>query len=112
MGKREFYEAGRKLMTLHPDLNDTLLAADRDGLSISPEAVAELIRLARPDIAYFLCRPENREYGVKIHNMAPDEQTREMGAIARQLDESQSLAQPEMDEYIEQRKQRRAKRFA
>jgi len=115
MANAKFEEAGRRLMALHPDVNETLFAADRDGLTISPEAVHELIRLGRPDVAYFLTLPQNRELALALHGEPPHAQIAKIHEVAKSLDETGSLEQPPMDGdngYIAQRKARRAKRFA
>jgi len=46
----KFLEKGKKLIELHPDTNETLMAAHEKGLTISPEAVAEIVRLGAPEV--------------------------------------------------------------
>ena len=115
MGRTQFEEAGRRLVALHPDVNSTLWEAASDGLTISPEAVHELIRLGRPDVAYYLTLPQNREAALALHGLPPHAQIAKIHEIAKLLDDTGIMEQPEMDGdggYLERRKARRQRRFA
>lgn len=57
----KFLEKGQKLIGAHPDFNEKLQEAHNYGLTISPEAVAEIIRLGAPAVPYWLAKDENIE---------------------------------------------------
>lgn len=101
----QFIEKGKKLIAAHPDFNDKLQEADHYGLTITPEAVAEIVRLCAPEVAYWLAKPENIEGAMRLMNMDADQQIVEVGRIARQLEASGFANDPDTEDYIDQRRQ-------
>lgn len=101
----QFLEKGKKLIAAHPDFNDALQEADRYGLTISTAAVAEIVRLGAPEVAYWLAKPENVEGAMRLMNMDADQQIVEVGRIAQQLEASGFANDPDTEDYINQRRQ-------
>jgi hypothetical protein len=99
-----FLEKGRKLIERKPDFNDTLMAAHEKGLTISPEAVAEIVRLGTPEVAYYLAKPENFDLAHKLHGMAAHDQVVEVGKIAEQLRRNRTMDDMEPDDYLQKRR--------
>lgn len=105
---QQFIEKGKKLIEAHSDFNDTLQDADSYGLTISTAAVAEIVRLGAPEIAYWLAKPENFEAAHGLMNMEPDQQVIQVQRYAKQLAESGFARDGDTEDYIDAR--RRAKR--
>lgn len=103
----KFLQKGQKLMKAHPDFNETLLKADEFGLTVSAQAVAEMIRLGVPEVGYFLAKAENFEAAHALMNLDADEQVVEVRRIARQLDESGFANDPDTEDWIDARRQAR-----
>src|SRR5713101_2641493 len=99
----KFLERGKKLIELHPDVNDTLMAAHEKGLTISPEAVAEIVRLGAPEVGYFLAKPEKFSLAHRLHGMAAHDQVTEVQRIADQLKRQRTMDDPETDDYLQKR---------
>jgi hypothetical protein len=110
MSNATFEAKSKRLLAVHPDAAQTLNAATNDGLTLSPEAVHEITRLGAPEVAYFLARPENREYALKMHGMKPHAQVVEVGKIAKDLAESGQGFDPETDSYLKESSPAMAKR--
>jgi hypothetical protein len=85
-----FLEKGQKFIGLRKDFNDTLQDADDYGLTISPAAVAEIVRLGAPEVAYWLAKPENFEAAHGLMNM---------------LEESGFARDSDTEDWIDKRKQ-------
>lgn len=103
----QFLEKGKKLIEAHPDFNDKLQEAAHYGLTITPEATAEIVRLCAPEVAYWLAKPENVEGAMRLMNMEPDQQIVEVRRIAKQLEASGFANDPDTEDWINARKQAR-----
>ena len=103
----QFLEKGKKLIAAHPDFNDKLQEAHSYGLTISTPAVAEIVRLGAPEVAYWLAKPENIEGAMRLMNMDPDQQIVEVGRVAQQLEASGFANDPDTEDWINARKQAR-----
>src|SRR6266849_2525926 len=99
-----FLERGKKLIERKPDFNDKLMAAHERGLTISPEAVAEIVRLGVPEVAYWLAKPENFDVAHKLHGMESHAQVVEVGKIAEQLKRNGTMNDLEPDDYLQKRR--------
>jgi hypothetical protein len=99
-----FSEKGKKLVEAHPDVNETLMAAHDKGLTISPEAVAEIVRRGAPEVGYWLAKPENFDVAHRLHGMAPHEQVVEVGRIAEQLNRQRTMDDIDTDTYLQKRR--------
>jgi len=102
---RQFIQKGQKLIQLHRDFNDTLQDAHDYGLTISAPAVAEIVRLGAPEVAYWLAKPENFEAAHGLMNMESDQQVVRIGQIAKKLNESGFANDPDTEDYIDTRRQ-------
>lgn len=101
----QFLEKAKKLIAAHPDFNDELQQAHSSGLTITPEAVAEIVRLCAPEVAYYLGKPENFEAAHGLMNMDADRQIVEVRRLSKQLEESGFARDPDTEDYIDQRRQ-------
>lgn len=101
----KFLEKGQKLIGSHSDFNDALQEADRYGLTISAAAVAEIVRLGVPEVAYWLAKPENIEGAMRLMNMDCDQQVVEVKRLSKQLEESGFARDPDTEDWIDQRRQ-------
>jgi hypothetical protein len=100
-----FQEKGRKYANLRKDFNDRLQAADDGGLTISTPAVAEIIRLGVPEVAYYLASPENFEAAHALMNLTDDQQVVQIQRLAKQLEESGFLNDADTEDWIDQRRE-------
>lgn len=106
MANSPVFEASRrKLLAAHPDAAETLQEAHNHGLTMSPEATHEIVRLGCPEVAYFLSRPEHQEAAAALMNLPPHAQVLRIGQLQRQLAESGQPFDPDTDEYLAKRKQ-------
>lgn len=103
----KFLEKGQQLIGGHPDFNETLQKADDYGLTISPAAVAEIVRLGVPEVAYFLAKPENFEAAHSLMNLDSDKQVVEVRRLSKQLEESGFARDPDTEDWIDARRQAR-----
>lgn len=85
-----FLEAGKNLMVRHPDFNTVLEAAHVRGLTMSEEARTAITRLAVPEVAYWLAKPENDLAARSLMKMDALQQVVEVGRIAERLKVSPS----------------------
>ena len=106
----KFLEKGQKLIAAHPDFNDKLQEADSYGLTISAPAVAEIVRLGCPEVAYWLAKDENIEGAMRLMNMDCDQQIVEVKRLAKQLEASGFANDPDTDEYLKNQSPNMAKR--
>jgi hypothetical protein len=95
----------------HLDYNESLLRAHHEGFTIAEESVAHLERIDRYDVACWVCRPENRTWRDKLHNLteSPAEQIAELDRIAAKLDRERTYADTtpvlsEVDQALQKRK--------
>lgn len=80
-----FLERGKTFVAGHPDFNATLEAAHIRGLTMSEQARVAITRLAAPEVAYWLAKPENDMAARKLMEMDAGMQTVEIGKIAERL---------------------------
>lgn len=80
-----FLEKGRRFVAGHPDFNETLEAAHVRGLTMSEAARTAITRLAVPEVAYWLAKPENDLAARKLMEMDDLQQVVEVGRIAERL---------------------------
>jgi hypothetical protein len=86
----KFLERGKKFMEVHPDFNETLQQAAIRGLTISEQARTAITRLAVPEVAYWLAKPENDLAARALMGMDDMQQVVEVGRIAERLSVSPS----------------------
>jgi hypothetical protein len=80
-----FLESGKRFVVGHPDFNTILEAAHVRGLTMSESARVAITRLAAPEVAYWLARPENDLAARSLMNMDELQQVVEVGRIAERL---------------------------
>lgn len=81
----KFLERGKVFVTSHPDFNMTLEAAHVRGLTMSEQARVAITRLAAPEVAYWLAKPENDLAARQFMKMDDFQQVIEVGKIAERL---------------------------
>jgi hypothetical protein len=107
--KREFdnfMAVGREFIVDHADFNDSLHAAAAQGLDLNPEATQEIVRMARPDLAYWLTK--NPPVAHALMGMSGSLLRDKLQRLARDLDIKGTFARPaarpcEVDDYLEKR---------
>lgn len=85
-----FLEKGKRFVAGHPDFNETLEAAHVRGLTMSEAARTAITRLAVPEVAYWLAKPENDLAARSLMQMDDLQQVVEVGRIAERLKVSPS----------------------
>jgi hypothetical protein len=80
-----FLEKGKSFMAGHPDFNTTLEAAHVRGLTMSESARTAITRMAAPEVAYWLAKPENDLAARSLMAMDDLQQVVEVGRIAERL---------------------------
>lgn len=85
-----FLEKGKRFVAGHPDFNETLEAAHIRGLTMSEAARTAITRLAVPEVAYWLAKPENDLAARSLMQMDELQQVVEVGRIAERLKVSPS----------------------
>jgi len=80
-----FLERGKTFITGHPDFNITLEAAHVRGLTMSERARVAITRLAAPEVAYWLAKPENDLAARNFMKLDDEMQAIEIGKIAERL---------------------------
>lgn len=80
-----FLENGKRFIAGHSDFNIILEAAHVRGLTMSEAARTAITRLAAPEVAYWLARPENDLAARSLMNMDDLQQVVEIGRIAERL---------------------------
>ena len=80
-----FLEAGKKYIGSHPDFNTILEAAHVRGLTMSEGARVAITKLAAPEVAYWLAKPENDLAARKFMALDDFQQVIEIGKIAERL---------------------------
>ena len=101
----QFIEKGKKPIAAHPDFNDKLREAGNSGLTITPEATAEIVRLCAPEVAYWLAKLGNFEAAHRLMDMDADRQIVEVRRIAQQLEASGFANDPDTEDWINARRQ-------
>jgi hypothetical protein len=81
----KFLENGKKFVVAHPDFDATLQAAHVRGLTMSEMARTTITRLAVPEVAYWLAKPENDLAARTFMKMDDLQQSAEVGKIAERL---------------------------
>jgi hypothetical protein len=81
----KFLEKGRAFIVGHPDFNTILEAAHVRGLTLSENARIAITRLAVPEVAYWLAKPENDLAARALMGMDDLQQVVEVGRIAERL---------------------------
>lgn len=81
----KFLERGKKFMEVHPDFNETLTQAAIRGLTMSEQARTAITRLAVPEVAYWLAKPENDLAARALMGMDDLQQVVEVGRISERL---------------------------
>jgi hypothetical protein len=81
----KFLEAGKKLIVRFPDFNETLNAAHIRGLTMSEQARIAITKLAAPEVAYWLAKPENDLAARNFMKLDDFQQVIEVGKIAERL---------------------------
>jgi len=102
----------REFAANHPDFNESLHRAHREGHTLADAAVEHLKKRDRLDVSYWLSLPENRAARDKVHNLTEStkEQIAELDCIAEKLDKQgygvgYAPKLREEDRYLEQRRQ-------
>lgn len=85
-----FLEKGKLFISKNPDFNTTLEAAHIRGLTMSESARVAITRMALPEVAYWLAKPENDMAARAFMQMDDFQQTVEVGKIAERLHVSPS----------------------
>jgi len=80
-----FLFAGQDFIKRNPDFNDRLNAASAKGLTLNNQAQRAIIRLAAPEVLYYLADPQNEQEARKLMNMDGDGQIVEIARIAERL---------------------------
>lgn len=80
-----FLERGKAYVVSHPDFNTVLEAAHVRGLTMSEGARTAITRLAVPEVAYWLAKPENDLAARNLMKMDEMQQIVEIGRIAERL---------------------------
>ena len=80
-----FLEKGKAFIVGHPDFNTTLEAAHVRGLTMSESARTAITRMAAPEVAYWLAKPENDLAARTLMGMDELQQVVEVGRIAERL---------------------------
>ena len=86
--KREFdgfIFAGQDFIKRNPDFNERLNKASEKGLTLNNQAQRAIIRLAAPEVLYYLADPQNEGEARKLMNMDGDGQIVEIARIAERL---------------------------
>jgi hypothetical protein len=81
----KFLERGKAYIVSHPDFNTTLEAAHVRGLTMSEAARTAITRMAVPEVAYWLAKPENDLAARNLMKMDDLQQVVEVGKIAERL---------------------------
>lgn len=81
----KFLERGKAFVAGHPDFNTVLEAAHVRGLTISEQARVAITRLAAPEVAYWLAKPENDLAARQLMRLDEGMQVVEVGRIAERL---------------------------
>jgi hypothetical protein len=81
----KFLEKGKAFIVGHPDFNTILEAAHVRGLTLSENARIAITRLAVPEVAYWLAKPENDLAARALMGMDDLQQVVEVGRIAERL---------------------------
>jgi hypothetical protein len=106
----QFREKGKKLMELHKDFNDALKEASDSGLTISAAAVAEIVRLEAPEVAYYYAQEEHFGEAHNLMGLADDKQVVEVRRKAKELEESGFASDPDTSTWLKERSPAMAKR--
>lgn len=86
--KREFDNflfVGQEFIKRNPDFNDRLNAAASKGLTLDNRAQRTIVRMAAPEVLYYLAAPENEQDARKLMAMDGESQIAEIGKIAERL---------------------------
>jgi hypothetical protein len=81
----KFLEKGKSFIAGHPDFNTTLEAAHVRGLTMSEAGRVAITRLAAPEVAYWLAKPENDLAARNFMKLDDFQQVIEIGKIAERL---------------------------
>jgi hypothetical protein len=81
----KFLEKGKAFVVGHPDFNATLEAAHVRGLTMSERGRVAITRLAAPEVAYWLAKPENDLAARTFMKLDDEMQAIEIGKIAERL---------------------------
>ncbi len=90
------------------EFNQSLQAADKYGLTISPEAVQELQKMPeeqRVELTLWLTRDEHFDVAHKIMGLKPEKQVEEIRELAKREDVVGSLKNGNTDSWIDARRQ-------
>lgn len=80
-----FLFVGQDFIKRNPDFNDRLNAAAAKGLTLDNQAQRTIIRLAAPEILYYLAAPENEPEARKLMTMDGESQRDEIVRLAERL---------------------------
>lgn len=81
----KFLENGKRFIAGHADFNTTLEAAHIRGLTMTEGARVAITRLAAPEVAYWLAKPENDMAARRFMGLDEMQQVVEVGRIAERL---------------------------
>ena len=104
-------ESAKKLAEAVAELQEAGNAAHEYGLRISPEAIAEINKLERPEqrveLALWLARDEHFDVAHKLMGLTPAKQVEEIRALAKREDVVGSLNDGDTEDWIDKRREAR-----
>jgi hypothetical protein len=100
-----FAEKANAFAQTHRDYNAVLNAGHEKGLRISPEAIAEIVKLGVPEVGYWLTSPKNADMALRFHSMTPEQQVAEVSRIAKELQRTGEMNDLSTDDYLRKRRQ-------
>jgi hypothetical protein len=102
-------ETANRLAKALAELEQAGKAAHEYGLSISPEAIAEMNKLPnveqRIELALWLTRDEHFDVAHKIMGLKPEKQVEEIRELAKRPDVLGSLKDGDTDSWIDKRRE-------
>jgi len=104
-------ETAKKLAEALAELQEAGNAAHEFGLRISPEAIAEINKLPKPEqrveLALWLARDEHFDVAHRLMGLKPKEQAVEIRNLAKREDVQGSLKNGDTESWVDARRQAR-----
>ena|SRR6267378_3621660 len=116
MPEDQFLIRGREFVAAHPDFHEVLNSAEKrlnpdgTGESLHADGVDEIKKLARPDVAYYLAKPENHTEAHALMGLKGARLRDKLHRIAARLDAARPFADTnivlsDVDEKLRQRRE-------
>ena len=108
--QQEFIAKGREFIKRFPDFNESLNDAAARNLDFPAAAVDEVARMGRPDVVYYLSRPENHPEAHALMGLADDRLRDKLHRLAARLDAQKTFEEitprrNDTDAYLQKRRE-------